>query len=50
VAETRYFGFPYNAQHFHLCPTLLVIVQALNAGTRDNKTSFTKADFGCFCK
>ena len=33
----------------HLCPTLLVIVQVLNAGTRD-KISFAKADFGCSCK
>jgi hypothetical protein len=44
------FGFPYNAQHFNLCQTLLVIVQVLNVGTRDNKNSFAKADFGCFCK
>ena len=34
------FGFPHDAQHFQLCSTLLVIVQVLNAGTRDF----------CFCK
>ena len=31
------FCFPRNAHHFHLCLLLLVIVQFLNPGTRDNK-------------
>jgi len=44
------FVLPHNVQHFHLCPTLLVIVQVVNVGTRYNKTSFAKADEVCFCK
>jgi hypothetical protein len=48
VDETAHFGFPRNAQNFHSCPTILVIVQVLNAGTRDNKTSFAKATKSAF--